>query len=143
MFTYTSLLQHCKTLEQHCEQFQKAQVKGYTERTTLSAPISSSVHQDAITIHNTQYIKCSYKHPQGNCPATGKECYNCQRTGHYTDIAVVPQADTGSPTTEATATVLTTHRSSHHRRRYRRSPHQNSIRSVILHPILSQAQKLN
>ena len=78
------------------------------------------------------------KHPQGNCPATGKECFNCHGTGHYTalcrcpkqgkttviigtpagpttgnpattNIAVIPEADTGSPPTGPPATVLTTH----------------------------------
>ena len=45
--TYTSLLQHCKLLEQHCEQFQKAQARGRAELTTLSAATAttSSIHQ--------------------------------------------------------------------------------------------------
>ena len=53
--TYASLLQHCKTLEQRCEQYQKAQIKGRAELTTLSAETAtaSSVHQDNITLHNT------------------------------------------------------------------------------------------
>ena len=91
--TYTSLLQHYKTLEQCCEQFQKAQVKGWVELTTLSAATatSSSVHQDAITIYNTKCMKCSYKHPWGNCIASGKECYNCHRTGHYTALCRHPK----------------------------------------------------
>ena len=172
--TYTSLLQHCKTLEEWCEQFQKAQVKGCTELTTCSAATatSSSVHQDTITIHYTQCMKCGYKHPQGNCSVTGKECYNCHGTGHYTalcrhpkgektvitgppagpttgnpaatDIAIILQEDTGSPTTEAPATVLTTH--ANHLTTQEGTggaPHQNSIRSVTSHPIFSQAQKIN
>ena len=45
-----------QTLEQCSEQFQKVQIKGCAELTTLSAATatSSSVHQDVITIHNTQ-----------------------------------------------------------------------------------------
>ena len=76
--TYKSLLQHCKTLEQCCEQYQKAQIKGHAELTTLSAATatSSSVHQDAITLYHTQCTKCIYKHPWDKCPAIGKECYN-------------------------------------------------------------------
>ena len=62
---YTSLPQHYKTLEQCCKQFQKAQVKGCAELTTLSVATatSSPVHQEAITTNNTQCMKCSYKHP--------------------------------------------------------------------------------
>ena len=86
--TYTTLLQHCKTFEQNHEQFQKAQIKGHAELTTLSAATAaaSSVYQDTITTHSTQCMKCGYKNPQGNCPATGKECYNCHGTGHYTTL---------------------------------------------------------
>ena len=85
--TYTSLLQHCKLLEQCCEQFQKAQARGRAELTTLSAATAttSSIHQDAISI-NHQCGKCGHKHPRGNCPAAGKECYNCHGTGHYTAL---------------------------------------------------------
>ena len=49
--TYASLLQYCKTLEQRCEQYQKAQIKGRAELTTLSAATAtaSSVHQDNVS----------------------------------------------------------------------------------------------
>ena len=52
-------------LEQHYEHFQKAQIKGRAELTTLSAATAtaSSVHQDTITVHNTQCMKCGYNHP--------------------------------------------------------------------------------
>ena len=39
--TYASLLQHCKTLEQRCEQYQKAQIKG-SSRT--NNPLCSNSH---------------------------------------------------------------------------------------------------
>ena len=39
--TYASLLQHCKTLEQRCEQYQKAQIKGRAE---LTNPFCSNSH---------------------------------------------------------------------------------------------------
>ena len=90
--TYTSLLQHCKLLEQCCEQFQKAQARGRAELTTLSAATAttSSIHQDAISI-NHHCGKCGHKHPRGNCPAAGKECYNCHGTGHYTALCKRPR----------------------------------------------------
>ena len=51
--TYQSLLNHGKSLEQHCEQFKKAQIKDRAELTTISVAFSiiSSVHQDAVTKH--------------------------------------------------------------------------------------------
>ena len=29
--------------------------------------------------------------PRGNCPAAGKECYNCHGTGHYTTLSRQPR----------------------------------------------------
>ena len=86
--TYTSLLQHCKLLEQCCEQFQKAQARGRAELTTLSAATAttSSIHQDGISL-NHQCGKCGHKHPRGNCPVAGKECYNCH--GHRSLYSLV------------------------------------------------------
>ena len=48
--TYQLLLAHCKLLEQRCEQFQKAQLKGRAELTTITvtASLTSSVHQDTV-----------------------------------------------------------------------------------------------
>ena len=58
--TYSVLLQHCKTLEQYCKQFQKVQMKGHVKLTALSATASttSSVHQDATTISD-KTIQCT------------------------------------------------------------------------------------
>ena len=44
--TYQSLLNHCKLLEKQCEQFQKAQQKGRTDLTTITAAsaTNSSIH---------------------------------------------------------------------------------------------------
>ena len=97
--TYASLLQHCKTLEQRCEQYQKAQIKGRAELTTLSAATAtaSSVHQDNVTLHNTQCTRCGYKHPRDNCPAKGKECYNCHGLNHYTVLCRHPKQRKNSP----------------------------------------------
>ena len=89
--TYKSLLQHCKTLEQCCEQYQKAQLKGHAELTTLSAATSASVHQDVITSSHTQCTKCGYKHSQDKCPATGKGYFHCHTTGHYTALYRCPR----------------------------------------------------
>ena len=50
--TYKTLLQHCKQLEQCCEHFQKAQLKGRAELVSLTvASTKTSIHQDAITTH--------------------------------------------------------------------------------------------
>ena len=55
-----------------------------------------------------------------------------------TDITVIPQADIGSPTTEAPATVLKTHADHLTTQEGTGAPHQNSIRSVISYPIFSR-----
>ena len=91
--SYASLLQHCKMLEQRCEQFQKAQIRGRAELTTLSAATAtaSSVHQDNITLHQIQCNRCGYRHPRDNCPAKGKECYNCHGMNHYTALCRRPK----------------------------------------------------
>ena len=49
--TYQALLNHCKTLQQRCEQLQKAQAKDHTELITLSTVASTSflLHQDTRT----------------------------------------------------------------------------------------------
>ena len=86
--TYKLLLQHCKTLEQHCEQYQKAQLKGHAEVTILFAATatSSSVHQDAITFNHTQCTKCGYQHPQNKCLQQAKSATTAmeQETLHST-----------------------------------------------------------
>ena len=97
--TYASLLQHCKTLEQRCEQYQKAQIKGRAELTTHSAATAtaSSVHQDNVTLHNTTCTRCGYKHPCDNCPTKGKECYNCHGLNHYTVLCRHPKQKKNYP----------------------------------------------
>ena len=54
--TYQSLLAHCKLLEQRCEQYQKAQLRGRAELTTITvaASVTSPVHQDTVTTHKNQ-----------------------------------------------------------------------------------------
>ena len=86
-------------LEKQCEQVQKAQIKGRAELTTLSAATAtaSSVHQDNVTLHNTQCTRCQYKHPCDNCPAKGKECYNCHGLNHYTALCKHPKQRKNSP----------------------------------------------
>ena len=74
--TYKTLLQHCKQLEQHCEQYKKAQQKGRAELTTLAnaSVTHTSIHQDAIsthTSHNSCY-RCGHSHINRNCPARGQ-----------------------------------------------------------------------
>ena len=85
--TYKTLLQHCRLLEQRCEQFKKAQQKGRAELTTLAttAATQSSVHQDTITIQYDCY-RCGYNHQRNNCPATGQRCYKCNGIGHLSAL---------------------------------------------------------
>ena len=63
--TYKTPLQYCKTLEQQCEHYIKAQQKGRAELTSLgTAKTTNTIHQDAITTHpshNTCY-RCGYNH---------------------------------------------------------------------------------
>ena len=87
--TYKSLLQHCKSLEQRCEHFSKAQQKGRAELTSLAtAMTTNTIHQDAITTHsshNTCY-RCGYNHPNRECPAIGQRCHNCNGLNHFTAL---------------------------------------------------------
>ena len=53
--------------------------------------MASSVHQDNVTLHNTQCTRYGYKHPHDNCPAKGKECYNCHGLNHYTALCRCPK----------------------------------------------------
>ena len=54
ILTYQLLLNHCKSLKQSCEQFQKVQIKVRAELTTLTVAfsITSSIHQDTISLYN-------------------------------------------------------------------------------------------
>ena len=82
--TYQLLLAHCKLLEQRCEQYQKAQLRGRAELTTITAAasVTSSVHQDTVTTHRkSNCTRCGYNHPKGSCQASGQQCYNCSRFG--------------------------------------------------------------
>ena len=94
--TYQLLLAHCKRLEQRCEQYQKAQLRGRAELTTITvaASVTSSVHQDTVTIHTkkSNCTRCGYNHPKGSCPASGQKCYNCSGIGHYTALCKKPRA---------------------------------------------------
>ena len=88
--TYKTLLQHCKQLEQCCEQYKKAQQKGRAELTTLAnaSVTHTSIHQDAIsthTSHNSCY-RCSHSHINRDCPARGQQCYRCNKLGHFSNL---------------------------------------------------------
>ena len=93
--TYQTLLNHCKLLEQRCDQFKKAQMKGRAQLTTITAASSgnSSIHPDAINKHPRQLrcSRCGYNHSIGNCPASGQQCYNCNGIGHYTALCKKPR----------------------------------------------------
>ena len=51
--TYKSLLQHCKTLEQHCEQYQKAQIKSHAEQPSLQQQLHHSQFTRMLSPHTT------------------------------------------------------------------------------------------
>ena len=93
--TYQLLLNPCKLLEQRCEQYQKAQLRGRAELTTITAAssVTSSVHQDTVTTHTrkSNCTRCGYSHPKGNCPSSGQQCYNCSGIGHYTALCKKPR----------------------------------------------------
>ena len=92
--TYQLLLAHCKLLEQRCEQFQKAQLRGRAELTTITvaASVTSSVHQDTVTTNKmSNCTRCGYNHPKGSCPASGQQCYNCSGFGHYRALCKKPR----------------------------------------------------
>ena len=93
--TYQLLLAHCKLLEQRYEHYQKAQLRGKAELTTITATVSvtSSMHQDTVTTHpkKSNCTRCGYNHPKGSCPASGQQCYNCSRFGHYTALCKKPR----------------------------------------------------
>ena len=90
--TYQLLLAHCKLLELRCEQYKKGQLRGRAELTTIIASVTSSVHQDTVTTHKkSNCARCGYNHPKGSCPASGQQCYNCSRFGHYTALCKKPR----------------------------------------------------
>ena len=66
--TYQWLLAHCKLLVRRCEQYQKAQLRGRAELTTITGPasVTSSVHQDMVTTHTkkSNCTRCGYNHPK-------------------------------------------------------------------------------
>ena len=87
--TYKSLLNHCKQLEQCCEQFQKAQLKGRAELTSLTvASTRTSIHQDSIITHSNHNncYRCRYSHTNRDCPAIGQRCHNCNGMNHFSAL---------------------------------------------------------
>ena len=62
------------------------------DKITAAASVTSSVHQDTVTTHRmSNCIRCGYNHPKGSCPASGQQCYNCSRCGHYTALYKKPR----------------------------------------------------
>ena len=85
--TYKTLLQHCKLLEQWCEQFRKALQKGRAELTSLSTASATNtlVQTDSITTQHSCY-RCGHNHPRDNYPAYNQWCHNCDRLGHFSHL---------------------------------------------------------
>ena len=87
--TYKSLLNHCKQLEQCCKQFQKAQLKGRAELTSLTVTSTrTSIHQDSISTHpkHNNCYRCGYSNPRGDCPVRGQRCYHCNNLGYFSHL---------------------------------------------------------
>ena len=87
--TYKSLLHHCKQLEECCEQFQKAQLKGRAELTSLTvASTRTSIHQDSISTHpnHNNCYRCGYNHTNRDCPVRGHRHYHCNNLGHFSQL---------------------------------------------------------
>ena len=125
--TYKTLLQHYKQLEQHCEQFKKAQLKGRAELTTLAnaSVTQTSIHQDAITKHSSHNscYRCGYSHVNRDCPARGQRCFKCDRLGHFSHLCKVRN------TNSHTNSYRYDTRRPSHRRRNSRSSSRSSSRS--------------
>ena len=81
---YQALLSHCKMLEAHCEQYQKAKERGHADLASITAAMSS-LHIDAMS-KSQSCNKCGYSHPNGKCPAKGQQCYACNGFNHYTAL---------------------------------------------------------
>ena len=84
LLTYQALLSHCKMLEAHCEQYQKAKERGHTDLASITAA-TSSLHIDAMS-KLPSYNKCGYSHPKGKCPAKGLQCYVCNGFNNFTAL---------------------------------------------------------
>ena len=87
--TYKSLLHHCKQLEQCCKQFQKAQLKGRAELTSLTVTSTrTSIHQDSISTHpkHNNCYRCRYSHTNRDYPAIGQRCHICNGMNHFSAL---------------------------------------------------------
>ena len=79
---YQALLLHCKMLEAHCEQYQKAKERGCTDLASITTA-TSSLHIGVMSKSPSCY-KCGYSHPNAKCPAKGLQCYACNGFNHFT-----------------------------------------------------------
>ena len=86
--TYTTLLNHCKMLEQRCKHYRKAQINGRAQLTSLARATShSSIHQDAImTQQQRSCHRCGYNHLRGDFPAIGQRCNQCNSRDHFAAV---------------------------------------------------------
>ena len=82
--TYQALFSHCKMLEAHCEQYQKAKERGCANLASITAA-TSSLHIDAMS-KSPSCCKCGYSHPNAKCPAKGLQCYACNGFNHFTAL---------------------------------------------------------
>ena len=83
--TYQALFSHCKLLEQHCDQYEKARERGHANLASTTTASTSSIHMDALSLeHHNCFQKCGYSHPNTKCPAQGQQCYTCSGYNHFT-----------------------------------------------------------
>ena len=83
--TYQALLSHCKMLEAHCEQYQKAKERGHVNLASITAA-TSSLHIDAMSKSKPSCYKYGHSNPNGKCPAKGQQCYAYGGYNHYTAL---------------------------------------------------------
>ena len=63
---------------------------------------------------NTKFCQCGYRHQKNYCPASGKQCYNCSSTGHFTAMCRSPR-NSRSPQDSSYLSRTLQRRSSTHR----------------------------
>ena len=123
--TYQALLSHCKMLEAHCEQYQKAKERGCADLASITAA-TSSLHIDAMS-KSQSCIKCGYSHPNSKCPAKGQQCYACNGFNHYT--ALCQKKGCRQPRQKQQRGFEPNKHSSSHGRRASCSPHRHRGRN--------------
>ena len=82
----------CGIVETWSKQFQKAKENSCTKLTTITAAIASTtlIHQGSLNAQ-LECRKCSDNHTKSNCSMYRRDCYNCDRKGHFTSLCRRPR----------------------------------------------------